>query len=264
MDCRHVNKLLVTYIEGELPDSVSRQVEEHLRQCEACAKKYARMQKMVHLIKTLPGIPPSPGIVQDVMEKIEEEDRPAKTNFFTRFKLIPKKLMVAAATFMLLAAVLYGTLNFFTGHSTFQFQSWAATVQAAPYNLEDSGWWAWRKKAADEILLPEDKNVGIIFGGILDQPEKVNIVVKWIKPDGIIFQKTSFKGDLSPGLCAFMSTLTIDDINPVNKKEEINEASFRGMVSYSKTEGFLTDFPGIWNLEIYINNRLQTRLQIRV
>ena len=264
MDCRHVNKLLVAYMEGELPDSVSRQVEEHLQQCEDCAKKYARMQKMVHLMKRLPSISPSPGIVQNVMEKIEEENKPARTNFFARFKLIPKKVMVAAAAFMLLAAVLYGTLNFFVGHSSFQFQSWAATVQAAPHNLEESGWWAWRKKAADEIVLPEDKNVGIIFGGILDQPERVNIIVKWINPDGILFQQTSFIGNLSPGLCAFMSTLNIDDHEPINRKEKINEASFQGEVSYSKTEGILKDFPGIWHLEIYINNSLQSTLQIRV
>ncbi len=264
MDCRHVNKLLVAYIEGELPDSVSRRVEAHLTRCEDCSKKYTRMQKMVHLMKTLPSISPSPGIVQNVMEKIEEENKPARMNIFTRFKLIPKKLMVAAATFMLLAAVLYGSITFFWDRSPLQFQSWAATVQAESYNLEDSGWWAWRKKAADEILLPEDKNMGIIFGGILDQPEKVNITVKWINPDGIIFQKTSFKGSISPGLCAFMSTLNIGDNEPINRKEEISEASFRGEVSYSKAEGFLTDSPGIWHLEIYINNRLQTTMQIRV
>jgi hypothetical protein len=222
------------------------------------------MQKMVHLMKTLPSITPSPGIIQNVMGKIEEDSKPARTNIFARFKLLPKKVMVAAAALMLLAAVLYGTLNFFAGPSSFQFQSWAATVQAAPHDLEESGWWAWRKRAADEILLPEDKNVGIIFGGILDQPERVSIVVKWINPDGILFQQTSFKGNLSPGLCAFMSTLNIDDNEPVNREEEINEASFRGEVSYRKTEGILKDSPGIWHLEIYINNRLQSALQIRV
>jgi hypothetical protein len=61
-----------------------------------------------------------------------------------------------------------------------------------------------------------------------------------------------------------MSTLNIDDNEPVNREEEINEASFRGEVSYRKTEGILKDSPGIWHLEIYINNRLQSALQIRV
>ena len=110
MDCRDINKLLAAYMEGELPDSVSREVEAHLTQCEDCAKKYARMQKMVQLMKTLPSISPSPGIIQNVMEKIEEENKPARTNFFARFKLLPKKVMVASAAFMLLAAVSYLSL----------------------------------------------------------------------------------------------------------------------------------------------------------
>jgi hypothetical protein len=268
MDCHQISKLLLDYREGDLSDSVFREVEEHLRQCEVCAKKYARMEKMVNLMKTMPSISPSPGIVQNVMRKLEEEEeeeeRLGSRNFFIRFKILPKKVLLAAVTVMVLAAVLYGMLTFFIHRSPLQFQSWAATVQAAPYNLEESAWWAWRKKAADEMLLPEDRNVGIIFGGILEQPQKVNIEIRWTKPDGILFQKTTFRGNVSAGLCIFMSNLTIDDIKPINNREEINESSFRGEITYSKIEGFLTDFPGIWHLEIFINNRLQTTLQIEV
>ena len=265
MDCHQISKLLLDYMEGYLSDSISQKVEEHLRQCEVCAKKYARMTKMVKVMRTMPSITPSPEIVQNVMRKLEEEEeRPGSKSFLARFKILPKKVLVATATVMVLAAVIYGTINFFEHPAPLQFQSWAATVQAAPHNLEESGWWAWRKKAADEMLSPEDKNVGIIFGGILEQPQKVSIMVKWIKPDGMLFQKTTFRGNISAGLCIFMSNLTIDDLNSINKKEEVNESSFRGEITYSKIEGFLTDFPGVWRLEIFLNNRLQTTLQIEV
>ena len=88
MDCHQISKLLLDYMEGDLSDSVSQKVEEHLRQCEVCAKKYARMTKMAKVMRTMPSITPPPGIVQNVMSKLEEEEeRLDSRNFFIRFKM---------------------------------------------------------------------------------------------------------------------------------------------------------------------------------
>jgi hypothetical protein len=264
MDCHYVGDLLLDYIEGELSNEVSQKVEAHLRECESCLKEFVRIQKMVNLMKTLPSINPTPGISQKVMAKLGKEERLAGRNFLAKFKFIPKKVMIAAAAFGVLACVLYVTMTPFVHRPSFQFQTWAATVQAVPFDLEETGWWARRKKIADERLLPEDKYIGVIFGGILNQPEEVNFLVKWIRPDGQPFNETAWKGRISAGLCSFMSNLDISNYNERNVNESVLTTSFDGEMIFKKQKGRVNDFPGTWKLEIYINDKLNTTLQIEV
>lgn len=264
MDCHYVSKLLLDYIEDELPNEVSQKVEAHLRKCESCSKEFARIQKMVNLMKTLPSITPTLGITQKVMAKLEEEERFTIRSFLAKFKLLPKKVMIAAATLVVLAGVLYTTMTLFVHRPPFQFQSWAATVQAVPFDLEETGWWAWRKKTAVESLLPEDKYIGVIFGGILPQSEEVNFLVKWIRPDGELFKETAWRGRVSAGLCSFMSDLAISDYEEKDVKEMVLAPSFEGEVIYKKREGRVVDFPGMWILEIYVDDKLNTTFQIEV
>jgi len=264
MDCHYTGKLLLDYIEDELPNEVSRKVEAHLRKCESCSKEFARIQKMVNLMKTLPSINPTPGIAQKVMAKLEKEERLTSRSFLANFKFLPKKVMIAAATLGVLACVLYVTMTLFVHSPSFQFQTWAATVQAVPFDLEETGWWARRKKTADERLLPEDKYIGVIFGGILNQPEEINFLVKWIRPDGQPFNETVWKGRISPGLCSFMSDLDVSNYKERNVNENVLTTSFDGEMIYKKQKGRVNDFPGTWKLEIYINDKLNTTLQIEV
>ena len=264
MDCHYVDDLLLDYIEGELSSKVSRKVEAHLGKCESCSKEFMRIQKMVNLMKTLPSINPTPGISQKVMEKLEKEEKLTSGNFLAKFRLIPKKVMIAAATLGVLVCVLYVMMTLFVHQPSFQFQTWAATVQAVPFDLEGTGWWAWRKKTADDRLLAEDKYIGVIFGGILNQPEEVNFSVKWIRPDGQPFNETGWKGRISPGLCSFMSDLDISNDKEKNVNESVLTASFDGEMIYKKQKGRVNDFPGTWKLEIYINDKLNTTLQIEV
>jgi len=264
MDCHYVSELLLDYIEDELSDEVSRKIEAHLGKCESCSKEFARIEKMVNLMKTLPSITPTPGITKEVMARLEEEERFTIGSFLAKFKLIPKKVMIAAATLGVLACVLYVTMAPFVHRPSFQFQTWAATVQAVPFDLEETGWWAWRKKTADKRLSPEDKYIGVIFGGIIDKPEEVNFLVKWIKPDGQFFKETEWKGRISAGLCSFMSDLDISDYEERNVNESVLTASFDGEMIYKKQKGRVNDFPGMWKLEIYVDDKLNTTLQIEV
>jgi len=264
MDCHYVDDLLLDYREGELSKEVSQKVEAHLRKCESCSKEFARIQKMANLIKTLPSINPTPSICQKVMAKLEKEEGHTNRNFLAKFKLIPKKVMIAAATLGVLACVLYVTMTPFIRYPSFQFQTWAATVQAVPFDLEETGWWARRKKIADEKLLPEDKYIGVIFGGILNQPEEINFLVKWIRPDGQPFNETAWEGRISAGLCSFMSNLDISNYNERNVSESVLTVSFDGEMIFKKQKGRVNDFPGTWKLEIYINDKLNTTLQIEV
>lgn len=264
MDCHYADDLLLDYIEGELSSKVSQKIEAHLGKCESCSKELVRIQKMVNLMKTLPSVIPTPSITQKVMENLEKEERLTSRNFLTKFKLLPKKVMIAAATLGVLVCMLYVIMTSIVHQPSFQFQTWAATVQAVPFDLEETGWWAWRKKTADERIVAEDKYIGVIFGGILNQPEEVNFLVKWIRPDGQPFNETVWKGRISAGLCSFMSDLDISNDKERNVNESVLTASFDGEMIYKKQKGRVNDFAGTWKLEIYINDKLNTTLQIEV
>jgi hypothetical protein len=142
------------------------------------------------------------------------------------------------------------------------FQAWTATVQMFPTNPEYTGWWGLRKSPVEDRLNPNDKYVSIIFGGLLRKSMNIDFMVIWLNPDGMAFKETAWKGNIPAGLCSFMSGLAIDDYEMRDEIKEITESSFNGEISYKKQKGRLADFPGIWQLEIYMNNKLQTTFQI--
>ncbi len=266
MDCRDIKKLLLDYIEGDLSKEATQKVQAHLHKCKSCSKESAKMQKMVNLMKTIPASTPNPGISEEVMTKLEEEERVTLRSLVAKLNFPPKykKIMIAAATLMVLAFGLFASMDLWFHQPPLQFQSWAATIQAVPFDLEDTGWWAWRKRAADERILPEDKYIGVIFGGFLAQPEEVSLLVKWIKPDGELFKETLWKGSISAGLCSFMSDLYIRDREKREIMEPLLTSSFEGEVISRKKEGRVVDCPGMWRLEIYVGGKLNTTLQFEV
>lgn len=144
------------------------------------------------------------------------------------------------------------------------FQAWTATVQMFSTNPAHTGWWGLRKSPAETGLSPNDKYVSIIFGGLLTERMNINFIVIWLRPDGMLFKETTWKGYVSAGLCSFMSDLAIDDYELRDERKEVDEPSFRGEIAYKKQEGCLADFPGVWRLEIYVNNKLQTTFHIEV
>jgi len=145
---------------------------------------------------------------------------------------------------------------------TAPFQAWTATVQMFSTNPEHTGWWGLRKSPAEKRLSPNHKYVSVIFGGLLRKPMNIDFIVIWISPDGMPFKETAWKGNVSAGLASFMSSLTIDDYEPRDEVKEVSESSFSGEIIYKKQKGRLIDFPGLWRLEIYANNELQTTFQI--
>ena len=142
------------------------------------------------------------------------------------------------------------------------FQAWTATVQMFSTNPEHAGWWGLRKSPVEEKLNPNDKYVSIIFGGLLRKPMNIDFMVLWLNPDGMPFKETAWKGNIPAGLCSFMSSLAIDDDGMRDEIKEVTEPSFNGEIVYKKQKGRLVDFTGLWQLEIYLNNKLQTTFQI--
>lgn len=142
------------------------------------------------------------------------------------------------------------------------FQAWTATVQMFSTNPEHTGWWGLRKSPVEKRLSPNDKYVSVIFGGLLRKPMNIDFIVIWLSPDGMLFKETAWKGNVSAGLCSFMSSLAIDDYELRDEMKEVTESSFSGEIIYKKQKGRLADFPGLWRLEIYVSNELQTTFQI--
>ena len=142
------------------------------------------------------------------------------------------------------------------------FQTWTATVQMFSTNPEHTGWWGLRKSPVEKKLSLNDKYISVIFGGLLRESININFTVIWLTPDGMPFKETAWKGNIPAGLCSFMSSLAIDDYELRDEMKEVTKSSFNGEVIYKKQKGRLTDFPGLWQLEIYMNNKLQTTFQI--
>ena len=145
---------------------------------------------------------------------------------------------------------------------TTPFQAWTATVQMFSTNPEHAGWWGLRKSPVEKKLNPNDKYASIIFGGLLRKPMNIDFMVIWLNPDGMPFKEMAWKGSIPAGLCSFMSSLAIDDGEMRDETKEVTEPSFNGEITYKKQKGRLVDFPGLWQLEIYLNNKLQTTFQI--
>jgi anti-sigma factor RsiW len=51
MICRHVRSLLSDYLDGELNDDASQQVQAHLDGCEPCAGRYRALRRTVRFIQ---------------------------------------------------------------------------------------------------------------------------------------------------------------------------------------------------------------------
>jgi anti-sigma factor RsiW len=52
MICRHVRSLLSDYLDGELNDDASQQVQAHLDDCKRCAARYRALRRTVLFIQT--------------------------------------------------------------------------------------------------------------------------------------------------------------------------------------------------------------------
>ncbi|MBC8467989.1 MAG: hypothetical protein H8D56_00845 [Planctomycetes bacterium] len=59
MRCKYVKLKLDRYIQGDLPDSVSKKIERHVSSCQGCADTLSRIRKLQGLFEdtSVPGVP---------------------------------------------------------------------------------------------------------------------------------------------------------------------------------------------------------------
>ncbi|GAB7387533.1 hypothetical protein BSNK01_13700 [Bacillaceae bacterium] len=79
MDCREVQQLMSEFVDGSLPESLSRQVERHIEQCEACRDEWSIWRESNRLLFSSIELKEEElqrvSIVDDVMQRILEEEK---------------------------------------------------------------------------------------------------------------------------------------------------------------------------------------------
>ena len=70
--CEHILPLLAAYHDGELDPPVRAQVEEHLRQCDACAAELSRIRAAAEPLRAMRDVTPSPEQFSRFRAAVEE------------------------------------------------------------------------------------------------------------------------------------------------------------------------------------------------
>ena len=104
MKCKYVQQHLLDYSESQLDEKVHAQIEDHLRDCPACAKDLKDFERTVHLLQSTPLQAPPERFWDDfssgVMRKVRRMDTPSRqigSAFFPNMKMA----VVALATLIL-------------------------------------------------------------------------------------------------------------------------------------------------------------------
>lgn len=72
MKCKHIQKNLVFYTEGEVSPIMEQQISQHLEQCTECRQKYQRLQKVwAHLTPQQVTAPPF--FTTQVLGRLEDQ-----------------------------------------------------------------------------------------------------------------------------------------------------------------------------------------------
>lgn len=68
MRCKYVKLKLDRYIQGDLPDSVSKKIARHVSNCQGCADALARIRKLQGMLEDTPLPPVSEGFTERLMQ----------------------------------------------------------------------------------------------------------------------------------------------------------------------------------------------------
>lgn len=103
MRCQHVKQKLDRYIQGDLPEPMSKKVERHLHKCRDCADTLSRINKLAGLFEDT-SLPPVPeGFSERLMhlarqrQYLQQTSAPAVIRLWEWFDRTGLKKSVAAA-----------------------------------------------------------------------------------------------------------------------------------------------------------------------
>ncbi|GEM_PF-3646704 len=73
MTCENVRNRFSELLDGDLPESIEREVQEHLVSCSPCRAEWGRFQRTVSAVRNLPQHPASKGFAAGVMSRLERD-----------------------------------------------------------------------------------------------------------------------------------------------------------------------------------------------
>lgn len=68
----HVERLLSDYLDGELSHEAAQQVEAHLTECLACARRFRSLRRTVRFIQSNGRVPIEPGSAAGAMARFNQ------------------------------------------------------------------------------------------------------------------------------------------------------------------------------------------------
>lgn len=95
-DCKH-SRFLSAYHDGELPSEECRRLEDHLRECPACARELERLKSLSRLFAAAP----MPEMPADALERVHRRVAAARNGVVMRMA----EVFTAAAAAVLVACV---------------------------------------------------------------------------------------------------------------------------------------------------------------
>lgn len=115
MTCRRAKANLGRYLDGELFPREAVLLQEHLRECPACARESAKLAEIGGLLQDLATPPPPAGLARSILDGARLEPAPgARRNWLWVWRAWPPPMRFAAAG-TAVAAVCAGLLASDTG-----------------------------------------------------------------------------------------------------------------------------------------------------
>jgi len=101
MNCGHMEKRLVTYLDGKLTVAERRQFEAHLALCTTCRERAEGFRSVWDVLDELPALAPSAAFDNLVRARVQQEPRRAGLWSW----IVPSPRLAFAATALLIASV---------------------------------------------------------------------------------------------------------------------------------------------------------------
>lgn len=96
MSENHITDLLSSYIDNALSESDRRRVDAHAEKCKDCRKELTELQKVSHLVASLPQHDLPPGFLTRLQSRRRREE--AKTGFSSLWPMLPARSAALALT----------------------------------------------------------------------------------------------------------------------------------------------------------------------
>jgi len=226
MRCDRARSLLSGYLDGELPQTERRDLEEHMRDCEGCTKELVAMRSVDVLCKKgqMPQMSDDYWInfVPRLHERIFSEGMKKRQSpwfnlSFMRYALVFATLVIVAGAFLI----------FRGGGGTHEVQE--ARVAAPLVYVTNSDAESVDRNSMVKSYLTKSEIVLIRLVSMPEQKEQLDFLKREISRDGLIEQiqagKELFKSD--PNLLSHVKSMEVVTLKIENTTDDSNGQSIR-------------------------------------